>query len=330
MGRWRRPPLGPKRTLHAASVVAAPWGCALWKNSLCARSGRRRQCSAGPLRWASFAPAAPHKAVSGRGSALTPPPPVSFVCYRLVVLREACTLLRGLCLVLSSLPLDFGLCGVLVCLGLPPALLLLLLPSLRPMAAHRLARWFGAAPAPPPLMARGAPRPLLRFGRSLRSRPRTVAGALAHRCPASRGVLVGYRPASGSGAGRWLSRVRRAGCMRLFGRAARLAILAPLGTLSGRRSLLRRRAVVLRYGRAARLSALAPLGLPDGRRSLRFARLAARRFRRLQLCPPSAASSLRSSAPPFPPHGRTRPSAVVQNRLTMSVSLSSIVRRTTL
>lgn len=43
------------------------------------------------------------------------------------------------------------------------------------------------------LLARGGPRPLLRFPRSLRSRPATAVGALGERCPASRGVFVGYR-----------------------------------------------------------------------------------------------------------------------------------------
>lgn len=43
------------------------------------------------------------------------------------------------------------------------------------------------------LLARGGPRPLLRFPRSLRSRPATAAGALGERCPASRGVFVGCR-----------------------------------------------------------------------------------------------------------------------------------------
>lgn len=209
-------------------------------------------------------------------------------------------------------------------------MLLLLRPSLRPLAAHRLARWFGAAPAPPPLMGSGGPASPSRLPRSLRSRPRTAAGALGERCPATRGFFFGYRPATSTGAGRGCAHVRRAGGKRLFGRAARLAILAPLRTPVGRRSLSRRVAVVLRSGRAARLPLLAPLRSADGRRSLRFARLATRRFRRFPHSPPSVASSLRSAAPPFPPHGRTRCTAVVQNRFTMSISLSSIVRLTTL
>lgn len=43
------------------------------------------------------------------------------------------------------------------------------------------------------LLARGGPRPLLRFPRSLRSRPATAVGALGERCPASRGFFFGCR-----------------------------------------------------------------------------------------------------------------------------------------
>lgn len=43
------------------------------------------------------------------------------------------------------------------------------------------------------LLARGGPRPLLRFPRSLRSRPATAVGALGERYPASRGIFFGYR-----------------------------------------------------------------------------------------------------------------------------------------
>ncbi len=43
------------------------------------------------------------------------------------------------------------------------------------------------------LLARGGPRPLLRFPRSLRSRPATAVGALGERCPASRCFFFGYR-----------------------------------------------------------------------------------------------------------------------------------------
>ena len=73
-----------------------------------------------------------------------------------------------------------------------------------------------------------------------------------------------------------------------------------------------------------------PIATPDARRSLRCARLAAVLSLRPPHSPPSVASSLRSAAPPFPPQGRTRCTAVVQNRFTMSISLSSIVRLTTL
>ena len=152
--------------------LARPWRCSSRVGSLVVANGSRREpnallATAGGLRSASIG--------QFQGASVSV---VDLLGWSRLV-RTAVRFHRGL---------------VFVCLGLPPAMLLLLRFSTAPSSgAQRLSRWLGAPPVPSPLVGSGVPPSPPRLGCSLRSHRPTVRAALAHRCQPTAGVFFGWR-----------------------------------------------------------------------------------------------------------------------------------------